>query len=272
MKTNPTSLRRILSEVFDLSKEQQDSLAEMLTYTTLPAIIDTAKVIGDRLTFVHMLEEMVYNDSIGKPIKERSQFHKVLLRELWVFGEKYYLGASDVSLKKVLIEHVKSLGRDELIPDIPSEAAEDLTRIPDICLFQQSCLGYEILDNLIVELKRPTLTLTKKELDQIEDYALTVSANPRFSKVTTKWNFILVGKDYNDYVREKLKNKLDGPGNFYNNDYVSVSVFRWSDIIQENKLKYEFLREKLNYQLKEDPDIAIDYLLSKYAELFPKKQ
>jgi hypothetical protein len=243
-----------------------------LAYTTLPAIIDTAKVIGDRLTFIHMLEEMVYNDSIGKPIKERSQFHKILLKELWVFGEKYYLGASDLSLKKVLSEHIKCLGRDELVPPVPPEANEDLTRIPDICLFQKSCLGYEVLENLVVELKRPTLKLTKKELDQIEDYALTVSANPRFSKEKTKWNFILVGRDFNDYVKEKLKNKLDGPGNFYNNDYVSVSILRWSDNIQENKLKYEFLRERLNYQLKEDPDIAIDYLLKKHAELFLSKK
>ena len=270
VRTNPSSIKRILSEVFDLTKEQQDNLAEMLSYTTLPAIIDTAKTIGDRLTFIYMLEEMVYNDSIGKPIKERSQFHKILLKELWVFGEKYFLGTSDKSLKNVLLKHIKCLGREDLIPNIPPEATENLSAIPDICLFNQTCIGYEMLENLVIELKKPTLTLGKNELDQIENYAITVSANPIFAKDSTKWNFILIGKDFNDYVKEKLKNKVLGTGNLYNTDTVSVSVLKWSDVIQENKFKYEHLREKLNFQLSDDPDIAVDYLLKKHAELFPK--
>lgn|GEM_PF-832952 len=271
IKTNPSSIRTILSEIFNLSKEQQDEFAEMFSYTTLPAIIDTAKILGDRLTFIYMLEQMVYNDSVGKPIKERTQFHKILIKELWVFGERYALGTSDMSLKNVLKLHIRLLGREDLISDLPSEETESLTRIPDICLFQQSCIGYETFEHLVVELKRPTLTLTKKELDQIEDYAITVAKNSLFDKATTKWHFVLLGKDFNDDVCEKLKNQTVGVGNFYNAGNVSISVLQWSSIIQDNKFKYEFLRKKLNYQLSNDPDIAVDYFLKKHSELFQTK-
>lgn len=272
INTNPSSIQTILTEVFYLSQQQQDDLAKLLKHTSLPAIIDMAKTIGDRLTFINTLEQMVYNDSIGKSIKERAQFHKILLKELWVFGEKYYLGTSDVSLKNLLKAHIQCLGRDELIPEIPPEAINDLTRIPDICLFQQCCLGYEQYEHLIIELKRPTLTLTKKEIDQIEDYALTVSANPTFDKLSTKWHFILLGQDTNDYVNNRLKNRTEGIGNLYNseNGSVSISVLRWSSIIQENKFKFEFIKQKLNYQVSNDPNLAMDYLLAKHAELFPK--
>ena len=108
--------------------------------------------------FLQVLEEMVYNDSVGKAIKERTQFHKVLLKELWIFGEKYTLGTSDQSLRNLLKAHLNCLGRDELTPEIPPEAVEDLTRIPDLCLFQQICPSYENFEHLVIELKRPTLT------------------------------------------------------------------------------------------------------------------
>lgn len=272
INTNPASIKTILTEVFNLTQQQQDDLAELLTHTSLPDIIDTAKTVSDRLVFLQVLEEMVYNDSVGKAIKERTQFHKVLLKELWIFGEKYTLGTSDQSLRNLLKAHLNCLGRDELTPEIPPEAVEDLTRIPDLCLFQQTCPSYENFEHLVIELKRPTLTLTLKEMDQIRDYALTVAENPMFDKTRTKWHFVLLGQRLDQHVQRALRNQTVGEGNFYNADNVSISVFEWSKIIQDNKLKYEYLRRKLNHQLSSDPNFASDYLRTKHAELFPTEE
>ena len=272
INTNPASIKTILTEVFNLTQQQQDDLAELLTHTSLPDIIDTAKTVSDRLVFLQVLEEMVYNDSVGKAIKERTQFHKVLLKELWIFGEKYTLGTSDQSLRNLLKAHLNCLGRDELTPEIPPEAVEDLTRIPDLCLFQQICPSYENFEHLVIELKRPTLTLTLKEMDQIRDYALTVAENPMFDKTRTKWHFVLLGQRLDQHVQRALRNQTVGEGNFYNADNVSISVFEWSKIIQDNKLKYEYLRRKLNHQLSSDPNFASDYLRTKHAELFPTEE
>ena len=272
INTNPASIKTILTEVFNLTQQQQDDLAELLTHTSLPDIIDTAKTVSDRLVFLQVLEDMVYNDSVGKAIKERTQFHKVLLKELWIFGEKYTLGTSDQSLRNLLKAHLNCLGRDELTPEIPPEAVEDLTRIPDLCLFQQICPSYENFEHLVIELKRPTLTLTLKEMDQIRDYALTVAENPMFDKTRTKWHFVLLGQRLDQHVQRALRNQTVGEGNFYNADNVSISVFEWSKIIQDNKLKYEYLRRKLNHQLSSDPNFASDYLRTKHAELFPTEE
>lgn len=272
INTNPASIKTILTEVFNLTQQQQDDLAELLTHTSLPDIIDTAKTVSDRLVFLQVLEEMVYNDSVGKAIKERTQFHKVLLKELWIFGEKYTLGTSDQSLRNLLKAHLNCLGRDELTPEIPPEAVEDLTCIPDLCLFQQICPSYENFEHLVIELKRPTLTLTLKEMDQIRDYALTVAENPMFDKTRTKWHFVLLGQRLDQHVQRALRNQTVGEGNFYNADNVSISVFEWSKIIQDNKLKYEYLRRKLNHQLSSDPNFASDYLRTKHAELFPTEE
>ena len=71
----------------------------------------------------------------------------------------------------------------------------------------------------------------------------------------------------------KLKNRTSGEGNYYNSEdgNVSISILKWSSIIQENKFKYEFLRNKLNYQLSSDPNFTMDYLLMRHAEIFSGK-
>jgi hypothetical protein len=273
VKSNPDSLTSILTEVFKLSEEEQNKLASLLEYTTLPSIIDMTQTISNRLLFIHALEQMVYNVEVSTPIKERTQFHKILLKELWVFGEKYALGASDVSLKNVLIKHLKHLGRKDLIPSIPSKAATDLSKIPDLCLWQQYPVQDERIENLVIELKRPNKMLGKTELDQIKNYAYAVTDDPLFDKSNTKWNFILLGRDFNSYVINELNDRKDGSGNFYNSsdDSVSISVYKWSKIIQENKLRFNFLKEKLNYFL-EDSKPALDYLQTTYADLFENKK
>lgn len=270
INTNPSSIKRILSEVFNLSIEQQDNLARLLDYSPLSSIIDTAKAVTDRLEFIYLLEEIVHNDKIGKPIKERKQFHRLLLKNLWIFGDQYELGTSDQSLKNVLKAHLSCLGRDEFESTDQLAEEDELKRIPDICLFHQACVGYQHYDHLVIELKRPTKVLTKKEVDQIEDYALKVAEDQRFDKATTKWHFILLGQDFDSRVVSLLQNKTVGPGNYFNNDdNVSVSILKWGEIIQKNKLRFEFLKNKLNFQISDDPDFAMKALIEQHHELFP---
>ncbi|MDR1700920.1 MAG: ATP-binding protein, partial [Lachnoclostridium sp.] len=261
VKTNPDSLTMILTEVFRLSVEQQEELAKLLDYTTLPAIINMTQEISNRLLFIHALEQMVYNRDVGSHIKERTQFHKILLEELWVFGEKYTLGASDVSLRNVLRKYLKYLDREDLVPDIPVDAASDVTLIPDLCLWKQYPIHGERIENLVIELKRPTKTLGKKELDQIEGYAYAIADDTLFPKENTKWNFLLLGMDFDKYVERKLHDKKNGDGNYYNSDdgHISISVYKWNKIIQENKLRFDFLKSKLDYTMTES-DQALEYL------------
>lgn len=66
-----------------------------------------------------------------------------------------------------------------------------------------------------------------------------------FDKASTRWHFVLLGQDFDKYVENRLKNRTDGEGNLYNSEdgSISISVLKWSSVIQENKFKYEFLRK-----------------------------
>lgn len=80
---------------------------------------------------------------------------------------------------------------------------------------------------------------------------------------------MLLGQSLSQQLRDVLKNKTVGDGNYYNAENISISVLEWSKIIQDNKLKYEYLRQKLNHQLSDDPNFTSDYLRIKHVELFP---
>lgn len=56
LKENPESLKKIFIDVLDLPKERQDDLADLLAKTSLPAIINAARVVSDRLNFLRGLD------------------------------------------------------------------------------------------------------------------------------------------------------------------------------------------------------------------------
>jgi hypothetical protein len=241
LKTNPSSLKKILEEVFCLSKEKQDEFAELLDQVSLSNIITTTKEVRDRLLFLDIIHDLVYTKR-GTGVKERTQFHKMIEQNLWIFGDTYKFGTSDRSLKTVLLEHLKDLERKELQPIIPDGAMDDMDLIPDLCLWTTQRRTETLYENLVVELKRPNKVLGRKEFDQIKDYASAVSKNPSFDKTNYIWHFILIGKDFDSTLTNELMwHKADKVGN------CKISIFRWSELITNNKLKYQFYKDHAKF-------------------------
>jgi hypothetical protein len=57
---------------------------------------------------------------------------------------------------------------------------------------------------LLIELKRPSLTIGRKELDQLEDYVTTILAQPDFINTSTTWNFYIVTSEYDDVIKQRI--------------------------------------------------------------------
>jgi hypothetical protein len=78
------------------------------------------------------LEQLLFDKQYKKRLLERSQLHRVLVNELWVFGEQYVLGLDDESLKTLLNSHLKLLGRKALAGNVRDINGENA--IPDLML------------------------------------------------------------------------------------------------------------------------------------------
>ncbi len=228
LEQNPSNLKTILSEVFKLTEEQQENLVGLLKKTSLAAIIHTAKTITDRLAFVNGLEQVLHDKTIRKFVKERKQLHRILVEELWVFGDEFALGADDVSLRSVLQEHRQILGLADIMKQLTKPESEELDDIPDLVLWRQFLRGRnDEFDHLVVELKRPTVKISLDEIQQVKRYATKVIDNRYFDKAKTRWTFIAVSDDIADDALEDVNPRDRKPGHVHSGKSHDIWVFRW---------------------------------------------
>lgn len=266
LETSPSSLQTIMREVLNLTKEQQDDLADLLQRTRLSAIISAARLVTDRLTFLGALEDLVFNATSKKLLRERSQLQKILVSELWVFGQEYDLGHDDKNLKHLLNAHAKILGRDAIEEEVLDINGEE--SLPDLMLYRQFPLREpDEFEHLVVELKRPSVNVGKKEIDQIEEYAFSVSNDSRFDKTKTSWRFIVLSGDLSQFAKEKVVQTDREWGHIHRGDRVNVYVSTWARVIQAAKWKYDLYRERLQVEVNDEH--TRQYLAEKHGKYVP---
>lgn len=270
-----SKLKNILREVCSLSDDDIEKFDRILEYTTLPNIIATSNEVINRIRFLTELREFVAGD-ISNKVKERSQLHKILEKEQWIFGEQYKPGTSDKSLKNVLKEHIKQLNRENLIEEsVLEEISKDkdpsLDLIPDLCLWSAIPRdSQEKREHLFIELKRPSQNATTKEKQQINDYAFAVANDKRFSKENTFWNFVLVVTKIDERLRqEKKDNQKSLNGLYGEGENFKVYIYEWSYLIEQKEGELRRLKELLDLNLEESPE-DLSYLKTVHSEYIPE--
>ncbi|WP_252177160.1 ATP-binding protein [Endozoicomonas sp. 4G] len=265
IEKSPEDLQTILNEVLNLPKGVRESLAELLQGTSLSSIINASKVVSDRIKFVAGLEQLVFNHKDN--LKERTQLHRILAKNTWIFGNEFTLSVDDQTLTEVLKQHSGYLDSDIVINE-PVSRIDGRKGIVDLMLSRQLPTNKaDELEHLIVELKAPKVKIGKKEIDQIESYAFAVAKDDRFRNINTKWDFWIISNDYDDYAKMKLENDSLKDGAIYKtskNLNITIWLKTWSQLIAENKHRLEFIREKLNYNI--DRQSAVRHLKSTYSE------
>ncbi len=266
LESNPSSLKIILTEVLKLPKAEQDDFAEMLQRAKLSGIVRAAKVVSDRVKFLAGLTDILFEPATKKVLKERAQLQRILVEELWVFGEGYYLGSDDQNLKSLLDAHVNILGRQQIAEEVKDINGEEA--IPDLMLYRKypdRREGY--FDHLVIELKRPSVKGGQEEIGQIQRYAFTVQKDSRFDKEKTRWTFVLVVNDV-DEMGEQLCTQTDRQyGHVTQRENLNVFVWKWSKVLQDCQWRHEFYRKQLELELQEGDGRT--FVEQKHAHLLP---
>ncbi|MEI9990291.1 MAG: ATP-binding protein [Rhizomicrobium sp.] len=254
----PADLSRILIEVLDLPVEKRQELAELLDRTTLAHIINASKIIADRLEFLQGLETLVFDGEFKHAVRERTQLHRVVAENAWMFGEQYHLSVDDQSLTEVLKKHIQSQGREIEIDD-PVRRPDGTRGIVDLMFSRNIQLaGSEEREHLVVELKRPDVNINSDAITQIKSYAFSVIGDERFRDVTTKWVFWAVSSDLDAFARQEVTQRDRPRGMLYQSDDPSVTIWvrTWSQIINDCRSRLRFFAEKLNYTPDRDSSLA----------------
>jgi len=261
IEKSPEELQLILGEVLKLPKRKQEELAELLRDVSLSAIISAAKIVADRLKFLAGLETILFDTDSKKRLKERSQLHRIIAQNCWLFGEEYNLSVDDKSLTEVLRKHRKLLGDDTVI-DEPVKHISQERGIVDLML-SRAIRRHKAdeLTHLVVELKAPKVKIDTDEVTQIEGYAISVMADERFKNVKTTWVFWVISDDYGPYAEHRM-NKTNG--NIHSKDNSSIWVKTWAQVLDENRARLQFFQERLEYEA--DKGSSIQHLQEHYAK------
>lgn len=249
-------LTTILHEVVSLNENDRNTLTQLLSETTLPAIIRSANLVANRHKFLAGLDHLLFDPQDSGQVGERDHLHRILEHELWIFGEGYHLMSSERSLTELLRNHLKLEG----LPDKNAETVrrwDGKTGRTDLHLAARY-KEYDRIQHLVVELKAPDILAGRKEVDQVEDYANAILSNSAFASDKTTWDFILVTTDYDDIVRRRIKGEDSELGLYLAPDkeagrpLVRAYVRRWRDLLDENQRRLEFVTSALEH----DPSIS----------------
>jgi hypothetical protein len=254
----PADLSRILTEVLDLPVEKRQELSDLLNRTTLSHIISASKIIADRLEFLQGLETLVFADEFKHAVRERTQLHRVVAENAWMFGEQYHLSVDDQSLTEVLKKHIAAKEREVEI-DEPVTRADGSRGIVDLMFSRNIQLaGSQDREHLVVELKRPDVKIDADVAAQIESYAFAVADDERFRAVPAKWVFWAVSSDIDKVVARKVSQRDRARGILFQDEEQRITIWvkTWSQIINDCKARLRFFAEKLNYAPDRDSSLA----------------
>jgi hypothetical protein len=262
IETGTSELPAILENVLDLPKAKQEELADLLRKTTLTAVINAAKSVTNRLDFLRALQILVFDPKSKKQLLERSQLHRIIAQETWIFGEQYNLMNDDQDLTAVLRSHLKLLGRDELASE-PVFDLEGKAGIVDLMLSSRMPTGTdEERKHLVVELKRPSQALNEEVIQQLKKYAKAVSADDRFKATGVEWDFWVVSNDFtrDGELEARQSGKPRGLVAEYDDPKIRVWAKTWGQIIAEAEGRLTFYKRRLQYQANDEE--ALRYLRS----------
>jgi len=271
VETNPSSIDDILREVLNLDESDVADLGELIKKTSLTKVIASGRKITDRLEFLASLEALVYAPDLRHVVKERSQLHRILANETWVFREEYALVGDDQTLRTVLRNHMGVLSDDiqpveTIAPVLDGDGRE---RVIDLLVSKVVEQRQNHREHLVIELKRPSVHIGIAELNQIEAYANAVALDSRFAGVDARWEFWIIGDVIADNARLRTNQANQEPGVDidYPDPRIVVRAVTWAQVIDDAKHRLRFVRESLDYDPGTEEGLA--YLRAKHLQYLP---
>lgn len=269
LKESPEALGKILMEVLDLPVQKREEFAELLQRTSLSAIINASKVVTDRLDFIAGLNNLVFDPDMVKTLKERTQLHRILASETWVFGEEYHLMVDDLGLSELLRSVIASEGLDIHL-DTPVTTHTGHVGIVDLMFGRaKKHWGGSGREYLVVELKRPKVKIDIAALQQCWKYAEALVAHPKFAATNTRWDFWALSTELDAFAKKQTSQPnrplgvyMDDPDGRYR-----IWAMEWGTLLREAESRHQFFKDQLNIEVTGDDAAA--YLRKMYASYLP---
>lgn len=212
----------------------------------LTSLAETARTVTRRMEIVRHLEKILFDEDAAPDVLALAHMSEIIGAEPWLFGEEYALHVSDNTLTALLEAHLGVLG-SSLVRGFDGRARRGGFMFGRSMEFNSGRRGH-----LVVEIMRPTVSVTRREISRIEDYARAVAADSRFDSMTTRWDFVVVATRLDGYAAERAAQPNRAPGLVFESSDSRVRVWArcWNPVINDAKHRLKFVRARLEH----DPD------------------
>lgn len=251
----------ILDSLLKSDKKTTDKFKKLLDITDLESVVQFNTEVAEKLEFLDFLHELNYGQ-ISTHILERKQLHKIVEKQLWLFGESYN-GVPNIlwSDKKVLkiFEDLRDLymlyeptKEDENLADIKGEGLSDIT---DLFFTNEKPLDDETKEFMIVELKAPKCKISQKELAQIKKYAFAIESTSSIPKHKTRYKLLLISAG----ITAQAKSEIKSLSTVYKTPFlierkqdvdIEIYMMTWSELISIQRTKLNYLSKQLKIKDK----------------------
>jgi hypothetical protein len=107
------------------------------------------------------------------------------------------------------------------------------------------------LEFLLIELKRPSLKLGRKELDQVEDYVNAIKSEAEYLHTDTTWNFYLIATEFDPEIEGRIYQKDRPHGLFLFGDNFKFWIKTWAEVVRESDARLKFVQDKLRVEVSD---------------------
>lgn len=242
----------ILENITDLSEEERKELSNTLKKTKISSIVELVNLLESRFVVISILKQMVFE--FEEFTNERDHIQKVVENNYWLFGEQYHLVSADKNFEIALNNYLDFIetgkkNKEKLI-------SKDKLKRPDIFIARQAEMTdtnsdqYTIEENIIVELKRPSVEIGKTQFDQIEEYIRFIINEPKFISELRTWKLILVGKKVDDWIKDKYESNKGKGKRFLVESVRNYEIYAmtWDDLFKIFDIRHKHLINKLEFK------------------------
>jgi len=166
----------------------------------------------------------------------------------------------------VLKAHKKWL-EDDIVIDDPVKHVDQQKGVVDLML-SRLLRRYRAdeVEHLVVELKRPGVPVGQKAINQISKYAVSIEKDGRFAtRQGVVWRYWAISDSLDDMGRWEVEKDQSGRGIIRDTQKSKIYVRTWDQLIEENKVRYQFIQERLNFTANDERAMA--FLRGEYAAL-----
>lgn len=213
---------------------------------------------------VSALKAMVFDTTLNA--YEVPDIQEMVSKAFWLFGEQYNIVTeAEPDFQQALEAYLEQICKSKKTKGVSKSRANkdkidhpDVNKEMDIFAFRQNNHS-QIIENIVVELKRPNVDLGEVEVSQVKSYMGLIYAEPRFNSPDAQWTFILVGNklDKTGYISREIKNSaIWGKRNLIQHvedsgQHYDIYVRTWSSIFDDFEIRHKFLLDKLEMKRKE---------------------